>query len=281
MWKMIAISVGLVMAGFGGSRAMDQTVDGKHASDVFVDPPVAQLARAACADNVAKVNELISQGVSPNARGANGMTLLFWALDCGKPETVEALLKAGADPNLAIGTAETPLYRAASYKDPAYLRLMLKYGGDPNMPMADGDTVLRVAFMAGKYGSQWQNYYMLLDAGVDVNLPEGGAGGIGIADSAAVSGFPSKAVELLERGYSYDLYSLALSIYGSGMNTVTTEQPEPLRNEPEYKYIGIAARMLKERGVDTEKVKRQIDDNDKEVGAGLKQDYSFENDNPE
>jgi len=274
MWKIIAIASGLVMAGVGGNRLMEQMVDGKTASEVFADPQVVKLARAACAGDISKVNSLIAHGASPNAHGTEGMTPLFWALRCGTPEAVEALLKAGANPNQAIGTAETPLYRAATYKDPAYLRLMLKYGGDPNKPLADGDTVLGAAFAAGQYGNLWQNYYALLDAGVDINLP---SRTVGMAEFAAAVGQPSKAVELLERGYSYDLEGLALAIYSSGLNSVTAEHPEPLRDEPEYKYIGIAARMLKERGVDTEKIKRRIDKEDKQVGAGIKHDYSFEN----
>ena len=274
MWKIIAIAAGLVMAGVGGNNLMEQTVDGKTASDVFADPQVAQLARAACAGEVAKINDLVAHGASPNAHGAQGMTPLFWALRCGTPEAVESLLKAGANPNQAIGTAETPLYRAATYNDPAYLRLMLKYGGDPNTPLSDGDTVLGAAFAAGQFGNQWQNYYTLLDAGVDVNLS---GSRLGIAEYAATVGLPSKAVELLERGYHHDLDGLADAIYRSGLNSVTAEHPEPLRNEPEYKYIGIAARMLKERGVDTEAIKRRIDEQDKQVGAGIKHDYSFEN----
>lgn len=274
MWKIIAIAAGLAMAGVGGNRLMEQTVDGKTANEVFADPQVAQLARAACAGEVAKVNDLVAHGASPNARGAQGMTPLFWALHCGTPEAVEALLKAGANPNQAIGTAETPLYRAATYKDPTYLRLMLKYGGDPNTPLTDGDTVLGAAFAAGQYGNQWQNYYALLEVGVDINLP---SRTVGMAEFAAAVGHPSKAVELLERGYNYQLEGLADAIYGSGLNAVTAERPQPLRDEPEYKYLGIAARILKERGVDTEKIKRRIDEQDRQVGAGIRHDYSFEN----
>jgi ankyrin repeat protein len=273
MWKIIAIAAGLAMVGVGGTQVMEQTVDGKTVSEVFTDPQAARLARAACSGKVEKVNDLIANGASPNVRGSHGMTPLFWALNCGTPTTVEALLKAGGNPNQSIETAESPLYRAATFKDPTYLRLMLKYGGDPNKPLSDGETVLSAAFAAGQYGNQWQNYYMLLDAGVDVNLP---SRTIGMAEFAVAVGLPSKAVELLERGYNFQLESLADAIYGSGLNAVTAEHPQPLRDEAEYKYIGIAARMLKERGIDTEMIKRRIDEQDNQVKAGIRHDYSFE-----
>lgn len=81
---------------------------------------------------------------------------------------------------------------------------------------------------------------------------------------------------MLERGYNYKLEDLAKSIYGNPMNAVSARDPEPNRSHAEYKYLAIAARMLKERGVDTEKTKRFIDERDKQVGAGLRHDYSFE-----
>ena len=96
----------------------------------------------------------------------------------------------------------------------------------------------------------------------------------------AASGYPSKAVLLLERGYNYKLEDLAQSIYRNALNAVSANNPQPLRDEPEYKYLTIAARMLKERGVDTEKIKREADDLDKRVGAGLRHDYSFEDLDP-
>ncbi|WP_284361061.1 hypothetical protein, partial [Candidatus Phycosocius spiralis] len=173
----------------------------------------------------------------------------------------------------------TGTYAAASYTDPIYLKLMLKYGGDPNLPLANGDTIFLQAFTTGQYSGKWDHFQLLLDYGVDVNLPMSKGGG-GIAEYAAAVGHPSKAVQLLEKGYNYKLEQLADAIYGNPMNAVSASRPQPLRNLPEYKYLAIAARMLKERGVDTEKVKREVDEFDKRVGAGLRHDYSFEDIDP-
>jgi len=264
----------LAVVGTQGMRMMEPKLGGKSANQIFSDPVVAKLAKAACAGDVAKIDALVAKGVNINGKGLDGAMPLFFALKCEQPAALEAMLKAGADPNLGSNIGITGTYAAASYADSAYLRLMLKYGGDPNKRTTEGHTALAEAFMVGQYRGIWDNFHLLLDAGVDMNLPDRDTG---IAVHAATVGLPSKAVELLERGYSYDLAGLAFGIYHSGLNVVTAEQPQPLRDEPEYKYIGIAARILKRRGVDVEKIKRQIDEQDKQNDAGIRHDYSFEN----
>ncbi len=210
-----------------------------------------------------------------NAKGQDGIVPLFYALKCEQPAALEALLKAGANPNYA-GTDGIPgTYAAASYTDPIYLKLMLQYGGNPNLSSANGNTVLLKAFTAGQNSGGWDNFDLLLKSGVNVNLPISG-GTVGMADYAAAVGHPSKAVQLLEAGYTYDLEGLADAIYGNSMNLVSARSPEPSRSNPEYKYLTIAAKMLKERGVNTEKVKRFVDERDVQVGAGVRHDYSFE-----
>jgi hypothetical protein len=269
----------LVGAGFLGMFMMDPKLGGKTIDQTFADPKVAKLAKAACAGKTAKIAELIADGVKVDAQGQDGAVAMFYALKCEQPAALEALLKAGANPNHAGTDGITGTYAAASYNDPVYLKLMLKYGGDPNLPLADGDTVFLKAFTTGQFSGKWDHFQLLLDYGVNINLP-GSRGGGGIADYAAFVGHPSKAVLLLERGYNYQLEDLAQSIYGNMMNAVSASSPQPLRNDPEYKYLAIAAQMLKERGVDTEKVKREVDDLDKRVGAGLRHDYSFEDLDP-
>ncbi|WP_420887923.1 ankyrin repeat domain-containing protein, partial [Candidatus Phycosocius spiralis] len=262
----------LVGASLLGIFMMDPKLGGKTIDQTFADPQVAKLAKAACAGKTSKIAQLIADGVKVDAQGQDGMVAMFYALKCEQPAALEALLKAGANPNHAGKDGITGTYAAASYTDPIYLKLMLKYGGDPNLPLADGDTIFLQAFTTGQYSGKWDHFQLLLDYGVDVNLPRSKGGG-GIADYAAAVGHPSKAVLLLERGYNYKLEELASAIYGNPMNAVSARYPNPLRNEPEYKYLAIAARMLKERGVDTEKVKREVDEFDKRVGAGLRHDY--------
>lgn len=278
MIKLVVLAAGLVLIGTQGMQMMEPKLGGKTANQIFDDDNVAQLAKAACAGDVARIAALIAKGADINAKGLDGAVPLFFALKCEQPAALEAMLQAGADPNLAADDGITGTYAAASYADPVYLRLMLKYEGNPTVSLPDGFTALYEAYAVGQYRGIWDNFYLLLDAGVDVNLP---TRGVGMADFAVAVGHPSKAVDLLEKGYSYKLEALADAIYGNPMNVVTAEHPEPLREEPEYKYLTIAAHMLKARGVDTEKIKRRVDERDKRVGAGIRHDYSFEDAVPE
>jgi hypothetical protein len=233
------------------------------------------MAKAACRGDTPRIAALIAEGVDVNAMGQNDFVPMFYALKCEQPAALEALLKAGANPNHADTDGINGTFAAISYFDPIYLRLMLKYGGDPNSSPIDGHTALVEAFSMGQYYDRWENFELLLNSGVDVNAPTSKRG-VGMASYAAGVGHPSKAVQLLERGYNYDLESLARAIYGSALTSVSAEYPEPLRQHPEYKYLAIAAKMLKERGVDIEKVKRDIDEKNERVGAGMHNDYSFE-----
>lgn len=282
--KLAVLVTGLALAGTQGMRLMEHKVSGATASETFTDPFVAKLAQAACSGDNAEVAQLVKSGASANGHltrdGKNDVSPLMWSLSCENLAGFEALLKAGADPNLAVGQfAITPTFGAAGYHDPAFLRLVLKYGGDPNARVSDGDSALGEAFWLGHTQGQWDNYYALLDTGADINQPRK-KDGIGLADFAATVGKIDKAVELLERGYSYDLDALAMAIYDNGLASTLSDGSRPGRDDPQYKYLGIAARMLKERGVDTERIKRQVDEKNKQVGAGIVQDYSFESRDP-
>ncbi|GBF58059.1 hypothetical protein PbB2_01730 [Candidatus Phycosocius bacilliformis] len=269
----------LVVAAAAGLSLKDPKLGGMTIGEVFSDPKVAQMAKAACGGDTPRIAALIAEGVDVNAKGQNDFVPLFYALKCEQPAALEALLKAGGNPN-QTGTDGIPsTYAAASYTDPVFLKLMLQYGGNPNLTRGDGDTALSEAFSVGQYTGKWDNFELLLNTGVDVNAPIM-KGSIGMAEYAAAVGHPSKAVQLLERGYSHDLEGLAKTIYGNSMNMVTEEYPEPLRQHPEYKYLAVAAKMLKERGVDIEKVKRDIDEKNQRVGAGIHNDYSFEDQIP-
>jgi hypothetical protein len=277
-WAMLKagiVATMLVIAGAIGMIMNDPKLGGMSISEVFSDPKAAQLAKAACGGDTSKVAALIAGGVDVNAKGRDGIVPMFYALKCEQPAALETLLKAGANPNYA-GTDGIPgTYAAASYTDPIYLKLMLQYGGNPNLTSGNGDTALSEAFSIGQYTGRWDNFDLLLNSGVDVNKPIR-KGGSGMAEYAAAVGHPSKAVQLLERGYNYNLEDLADAIYGNSMNLVSARSPEPSRNNTEYKYLTIAAKMLEERGVDTEKIKHRVDEIDQRVGAGVRHDYSFE-----
>jgi hypothetical protein len=120
------------------------------------------------------------------------------------------LLRAGANPNYHTvgGTGGfSAIFVVAGYvKQPEYLRLLLKYGGDPNDVVNDSiDTSLTRALDAGVETENWTNYYILLDAGADINREHGGQT---IAERAVALDQFDKAKELLQRGYSHNLERL-------------------------------------------------------------------------
>lgn len=186
----------------------EHMVGGRTAAQVFPRHSSALLASAACAGDEAKMSVALADGASPNAAGSDGVTPLLWAADCGSEKGVKALLQAGANPNPA-GDADglTPLLAAVSYEDPAILKALLIAGANPNAAYKDSPwTALRIAFGVGISSGNWRSYYLLLDAGADVNRVYAGET---IAEFAVLLTSYDKAEELLHRGYNVRLDLLA------------------------------------------------------------------------
>lgn len=205
-----AVSTGQVSASASASNRWEGLrVGGKSVDDVFPDPAVAQLARAACVGDAPTIARLVGAGANPNASGFEGVTPLFWALQCESVSGVGALLEHGANPNQMIG-GEAPfsaVFSAAGRDDPAFLRLLLSHGGNPNAVLDDGGdwTALKAAFFRGNEGRGWENWNALLDAGADINAVHHGTT---IARLAALLNSFDRVDELLRRGYRRDLDDL-------------------------------------------------------------------------
>lgn len=157
------------------TQMAEPTAFGRPVEDVFRDPAVASLARAACHGSAEGVARALAGGASINAvshlagvpeRPADASsweyeeTPLTWAIRCDNPAGVLALLKAGADPNQLIyqrtegtqsGFHDTPVIRAADKSSATLLALLLDHGGDPNASMEGAfETALSVAFDVGE-----------------------------------------------------------------------------------------------------------------------------------
>lgn len=202
----------------------------------FPDPKLAALATAACAGNVADIERTIEAGVSPNGLGLRDDTPLIWAVDCQNLAGTKALLNAGADPNLKTPdksyTVEesvkmgrfppgplqfygfTATYHAAGLPNSAILRTLLEHGGDPNTFEGQqfGRTALNQALDAGAQRHGWDNWYLLLNAGANINVADDAGNTIAIV--AAVADQYDRVAELLERGYHYDLGRLGALVHG-------------------------------------------------------------------
>lgn len=96
--------------------------------------PEAQLFKRIQERNEKGVRELLAQGVSPNARGLNGLTALNFAVAQGERGSVEALVDFGADPNARDEGAlrVSPLEHAASMKRYEIANYLIEHGADSN-----------------------------------------------------------------------------------------------------------------------------------------------------
>jgi ankyrin repeat protein len=107
--------------------------DKKSAKEAFSDPRVAQLALAAEKGDVEKIDALVKDGVSVNAKGHSNMTPLLFCFFAKNKKGYSALLRHKADPNVLTSEGESVIYEAASEADPFWLREALKHGGNPNL----------------------------------------------------------------------------------------------------------------------------------------------------
>jgi hypothetical protein len=189
---------------------MERRINGKTAGELFSNPEVAALARAACSGDVKEMASLIAAGVNPNSVGGENAVPLLWAVRCHNVRGIEALLDGGADPNKMLGGDYSVVY-AAAQEPVEILKVLLKHGGDPSAGSEESDrSALMEAMSMGINERGWENYYALLEAGADINRDYGSFGTI--ATFAATMAQYDKLAELLDRGYNHDLIDLGATL---------------------------------------------------------------------
>lgn len=201
----------VALAGEHEAKSMELLVDKKSAQDVFTEPQLVSLARAACDGDEAAIARALKAGADPDGKGIEDVTPLYWALGCHNLHGTEALLRAGANPNYRFGGRFSAVYAASTMPDPSMLKLLLKYDGDPDArDSKSNQSALERALSLGIHGAGWENYYALIEGGADINRADDM--GETIATAAAAFGQFDKVAELLERGYSHDLTDLGRTL---------------------------------------------------------------------
>jgi ankyrin repeat protein len=100
------------------------------------------LVSAAMSGDVARINDLLAQGVDANSVNPSGRTPLHIAAFNGNLKSTKALLAAGADPNLADNRGITPIMEASAFGHLKIVRLLLQRGVDVNAADQAGNTAL-------------------------------------------------------------------------------------------------------------------------------------------
>ena len=134
-------------------------------------PAAAQDTRlldAARAADSTQVIALLEQGVSANARQADGATALHWAAHRDDAAMADALVGAGADVDAANDFGATPLWLACLNGSETMVSTLLAAGADANAALPSGETVLMTASRSGSA----EAVRLLVSHGADVNARE-------------------------------------------------------------------------------------------------------------
>lgn len=166
---------------------------------MFPDAQVRALAKAAGDGNIRKIEQLVKEGISVNARGTQGATPLFWAMRNHKG--FKRLLELGADPNVVYEDGNSVMHAAAGLRDRRILRAALEHGGNPNLRAPRDAMAETPIFSAMLPGVEMVD--VLLQHGADINARDS-FGSTPVLRSAAIGDF-EMAYHLLERGADYSL----------------------------------------------------------------------------
>jgi ankyrin repeat protein len=137
--------------------------------------------------DVAAVQALIRQNADVNARAADGMTALHWAVRGQHVALVDALVRAGADVSARNRYGITPLSLAAEAGSPVLVERLLEAGANPNSVVTEGQTVLMVAARTGNP----EVIRRLVASGADVNVRESWMGETALMWAAAANNAPA------------------------------------------------------------------------------------------
>ncbi len=188
------VTIGLFLAIAGrianaedGTATNENYLDLKVATSCFADGKVAALAVAAARGDLKRIDDLVAQGVNPNAQAKTGMTPLIWAIQAKNKAGFRRLLLRGGRPDyVAEGTDfdgfPHPVPRsligcaAGDMSDSEWLEILLKHGANPNLvrPKIGGENTTDYSegttpIFAAIDSRRMKNLDLLIKAGADVN----------------------------------------------------------------------------------------------------------------
>jgi ankyrin repeat protein len=225
----LCLSIASVLATVSLARAFGDDAEARYreieiAKRCFIKPEVARLAVCAACGDVQQIDQLVSQGVDPDARAKNGMTPLIWAMQANNKAGFVRLLARGAKvdylvPRRESTTLPAPVSRsligiaAANPTDSEWLLILLKQSANPNLvyPKIGNDDVTDLGagmtplFNAVQSG-RTENVDLLLRYGAQINHQDNG--GVTPLIFAASTCLDFKmALHLLKAGADYRIRS--------------------------------------------------------------------------
>ena len=169
--------------------------------ELYQNKSIQALAEAAGAGDVKAIDRFFSAGGDINAKGTNGMPVLFWPLRERNKKGFLKLLQLGADPDQQWNTGSSITELVAGLEDPDYLKMVLNAGGDPNLTNAKSHKT--PIFQAVKFGFT-ENIKILLDFGADIDNATNSAQETPVSDALAIGDYKT-ALFLAKSGANLQL----------------------------------------------------------------------------
>jgi ankyrin repeat protein len=153
-----------------GSPEMIEAFREQGVSEIEVSPAKLSdpLFAAVNSKNHARATQLLEMGADPNAKNANGWTVLHAALQAVDAGMVELLLKNGADGNVKLDGRWTPLALAMSKQLDAAVRGLIESGADPSSRTFDRTPLYHAAEVGNV---EWARLFV--EAGADASERSG------------------------------------------------------------------------------------------------------------
>ena len=120
------------------------------------------------ANDLPRLNGMLTAGANVNARDERGITPLMYAAWVGSVDTMRRLLDGGADPNLVNNSGSTALMLSAT--DIAKVRLLKERAANVNLASMRGRTALFLAAMSDRSADIVR---LLISAGADIHVVDG------------------------------------------------------------------------------------------------------------
>lgn len=137
MHRRLAYTMVLLITACGdpACKQATPTAPSMNVSDQYTS--VDLFCRAALKDDLPKMNQLLSNGLSPNIRDGHGVPLLSTVSVLGKPLAVNILLSHGAEVNALDSFGTSALTGAVIAHHADIVKLLLDRGADTNLGRSD------------------------------------------------------------------------------------------------------------------------------------------------